>query len=125
MGKKRTTSAVKEAAITDYLKGGVTYDDLGKKYGVTLEAVRHWVLKYYELQKKCNPDFIPPKKYQRLLKPEVIQQGEQEVLPKETKLLQEELRKARLRNELLEAMIKIAEQQLGIEIRKKSGTRRS
>jgi transposase len=123
--KKRMTAAVKEAAITEYLKGGVTYDKVGKKYGVDLGTVRYWVLKYYELQKKCNPEFIPPKKHQRLLKPEVIQQREQEALPKETKLLQEELRKSRLHNKLLESMIEIAEQQLGIEIRKKSGTKRS
>jgi hypothetical protein len=40
------------------------------------------------------------------------------------KQLQEDLRKARLHNELLNAIIDIAEKELKIEIRKKSGTKR-
>ena len=46
-----------------------------------------------------------------------------ELLPTEVKLLQEELRKAKLHNELLTTMIDIAEKQLNISIRKKSGTK--
>jgi hypothetical protein len=38
--------------------------------------------------------------------------------------LQEELRKVKLQNELLNAIIDIAEDQLKINIRKKSGTKR-
>ncbi len=45
-------------------------------------------------------------------------------LPTEVKALHEELRKARLHNELLNTMIDIAEDQLKIDIRKGSGTRR-
>ena len=47
-----------------------------------------------------------------------------EPLPSDVQQLQEELRKARLHNKLLNAMIDIAEEQLNIDIRKKSGTRR-
>jgi hypothetical protein len=49
---------------------------------------------------------------------------QQEQLPTEVKLLQEELRKAKLHNKLLNAIIDIAEEQLKIDIRKKSGTKR-
>ena len=48
----------------------------------------------------------------------------QEQLPSDVKQLQEELRKAKLHNELLNAMIDIAEDQLKINIRKKPGTKR-
>lgn len=47
-----------------------------------------------------------------------------EILPSDVKQLQEELRKARLHNKLLNAMIDIAEEQLNVDIRKKSGTKR-
>ena len=46
-----------------------------------------------------------------------------EVLPTDVKQLQEELRKAKLHNKLLNAIIDIAEEQLKIDIRKKSGTK--
>jgi len=42
---------------------------------------------------------------------------------KKVKQLQEELRKAKLHNKLLNAIIDIAEEQLKIDIRKKSGTK--
>ena len=44
-----------------------------------------------------------------------------EEMPGDVKSLQEELRKARLHNELLSAMIDIAEEDLGLPIRKKYG----
>ena len=44
-----------------------------------------------------------------------------EELPTDVKKLQEELRKAKLHNKLLNAIIDIAEEQLKIDIRKKSG----
>ena len=48
-----------------------------------------------------------------------------EELPDDVALLKEMLRKERLKNELLNNIIDIADQELGINIRKKSGTRRS
>jgi len=50
--------------------------------------------------------------------------GETDQLPSDVKILQEELRKAKLNNELLNAIIDIAEEQFKINIRKKSGTKR-
>jgi len=48
-----------------------------------------------------------------------------EELPDDVKLLKELLRKERLRTELLNNIIDIADKELGTNIRKKSGTRRS
>ena len=45
-------------------------------------------------------------------------------LPTDVKQLQAALRKAQLHNKLLNAIIDIAEDQLKIDIRKKSGTKR-
>ncbi len=47
----------------------------------------------------------------------------QEALPTDVKKLQAELRKARLLNEVLTEVINIAEEELGLPIRKKSGTK--
>jgi len=54
----------------------------------------------------------------------VIKNEESKQLPTDVKLLQEELRKSKLHNKLLNAIIDIAEEQLKIDIRKKSGTKR-
>lgn len=56
--------------------------------------------------------------------PKVNKQSEQpDQLPTDVKQLQEELRKAKLHNKLLNAIIDIAEDQLNIDIRKKPGTK--
>jgi len=72
----------------------------------------HWVTKFQgkpvkRVKPKSKPDESLPK-------------GE---LPTDVKHLQEELRKAKLHNKLLNAIIDIAEEQLKIDIRKKSGTK--
>lgn len=46
-------------------------------------------------------------------------------LPEDVNMLKEELRKAKLKIELQDLMIDIASKELGVDIRKKSGTRRS
>lgn len=56
-------------------------------------------------------------------KQDLVQKQEQQVSPANLKHLQEELRKTQLHNKLLNAMIDIAEEQLNIDIRKKSGTK--
>lgn len=48
-----------------------------------------------------------------------------EPLPTDVKTLQAELRKARLQNEVLLEVIRIAEEELGLPIRKKAGTKQS
>ena len=57
-------------------------------------------------------------------KKELLPQAKEEQLPKEVKQLQAALRKAELHNKLLNAIIDIAEEQLKIDIRKKSGAKR-
>ena len=56
-------------------------------------------------------------------KPKLNEDLTKEELPTDVKQLQEELRKAKLHNKLLNAIIDIAEEQLKIDIRKKSGTK--
>ena len=100
----------KEAIIAEYLTGNSSYRKMGIKYGVDFRLIHSWVMKYQGKKRKINPKLNDKK--------------EEVPLSKEVKQLQQELRKAQLHNKLLNAMIDIAEEQLNIDIRKKSGTKR-
>jgi transposase-like protein len=101
----------KEAIIAEYLLGSTSYRSLGKKYRIDFRLIHSWVMKFQG--KAIRKSTSISKKNNVLV----------EQLPAEVKLLQEELRKAKLHNELLTTMIDIAEKQLNISIRKKSGTK--
>ncbi|MFM9840029.1 MAG: hypothetical protein ACKVOQ_17315 [Cyclobacteriaceae bacterium] len=112
MRKSDKTIQEQEAIIAEYLLGETTYRKLGAKHGVDFRAIHHWVSRF---QGK------PVKK----VKPKIKSTDDlpQEELPTDVKQLREELRKAKLHNKLLNAIIDIAEEQLKIDIRKKSGTK--
>jgi transposase-like protein len=101
----------KEAIIAEYLTGNLSYRKIGIKYGIDYRIVHSWVMKYQG--KKPIPKPKPK-----------LQRDADTPLSNEVKQLQQELRKAQLHNKLLNAMIDIAEDQLKIDIRKKSGTKR-
>ena len=101
----------KEAIIAEYLTGNSSYRKIGIKYGIDFRLVHSWVMKY---QGKIR-------KHTAKLKEQKV---EEDPLTNDVKQLQQELRKAQLHNKLLNAIIDIAEQQLKIDIRKKSGTKR-
>jgi transposase-like protein len=106
----------KEAIIAEYLAGGTTYRKLSAKYGITFQSIHQWVQQFQGKKriKKVNIKISPS-----------VLVSEQEPVPYEVKQLQAELRKERLYNKLLNTMIDLAEEQLGIGIRKKSGAKRS
>lgn len=112
MRKSVKTVQEQEAIIAEYLLGDSTYRKLGAKYGVDFRVIHHWVSKFQGKEvKKVKPKSKPN------------QDAPQEELSTDVKQLQEELRKAKLHNKLLNAIIDIAEDQLKIDIRKKSGTK--
>ena len=111
MKSRFKTEHEKEAIIAEYLLGETTFRSLEKKHGIDFRVIHSWVTKFkgktvHHRKKPNNQKSIP------------------EQLPSDVKILQEELRKVKLHNELLNAIIDIAEDQLKINIRKKSGTRR-
>src|SRR5690606_9281151 len=98
--------------IAEYLLGNTTYRKLEAKHGVDFRIIHQWVSKFQgKVVNKTKP------------KTKLSNDHLNEALPTDVKRLQEELRKAKLHNQLLNAMIDIAEDQLKINIRKKSGTK--
>jgi hypothetical protein len=95
--------------IKDHSENGLSYRTLGKKYG--MDHMRIFRMMTSEKRKQLH----------------IIEQkpSSEEALPNDIELLKEALRKERLKNELLNSVIDVASKELGVDIRKKSGTRRS
>jgi transposase-like protein len=107
---------LRERIVAEYLLGGASYRTLGEKYGINFYQIRRWVLKHEGQMKK--PSKVKSVKPSKDLQKDLP-------LSNDVKELQAELRKARLEKEVLLEVIKIAEEELGIPIRKKAGTRQS
>ena len=109
------SSQEREAIVSEYLLGGGSFRFLGKKHDVDFRSLHSWVMKYKGKNKPIKK-MVPS--VDSLISPA------SPPLPTDVKQLQEDLRKARLHNELLNTIIDIAEKELKIDIRKKSGTKR-
>lgn len=96
---------IKEAKITnDHIIQGLSFRSLALKYGISMSRA-------YRIVKSNKADDK--------------NSTEQEELPNDVASLKALLRKERLKTELLNNIIDIADKELGTNIRKKSGTRRS
>lgn len=96
---------IKEEKITnDHVIQGLSFRSLALKYGISYSRAFRIVKSNQANDKKST---------------------EQEELPDDVASLKALLRKERLKNELLNNIIDIADKELGTSIRKKSGTRRS
>ena len=114
MSQKRKS---KEEIVAEYLTGNYTYRELGLKYGIPFRSICDWVLEYQGRKASWREKMKRKREKQTgLPDPE---------LPKELKLLQNELRKQQLHNKLLEEIIRIGGIQTGIDWKKKFGTRQS
>jgi transposase-like protein len=96
----------RELATAEYLRGEISYRDLGKKYGVSHTTIAKWIEAVLVKERLEKPGGL-------------IQQTPALVV------LQKELRAAQLRNKLLEAMLDIGKEKYGIDLRKKSGPKQS
>jgi len=95
-----------EEVIAEYLAGGVSLRELAGKHGMHSSTLHRWVKAH--------------RRGERVGK----RRGLMKEMPKGVDRLQEELYEAKLKNELLEEMIRIAEEEMGIPIRKKHGAKR-
>jgi transposase-like protein len=103
----------KDLVVEEYLRGGVTLRELEARYRVARSTIHKWVKEFesgYTVEQ---------------LKTSMELRKKRSELPVEVRELQRQLEEARLQNELLNTMIDIAEDQLGVDIRKKRGAKRS
>ena len=120
---------IKQQAITEYLTQGTGYRKLAAKYGVSRTTINKWVQihqgihnippsekqrKYYLSAMNSNPENIPDEVFKN-----------QQALEQKIALLEKQLAWEKLRADALDTMINIAEEQLDIDIRKKSGSQQS
>jgi transposase-like protein len=105
---KEFEESIRVLAVGEYLSGGTTYRRVARKYGVPRTTIYRWV------ESGSGRDKAARDKGREA---EVDESAEM-------RRLREDLEKARLENKLLNAMIEIAEEQLGVNIRKKRGAKR-
>jgi transposase len=105
---------IKEAIVAEYLSGGVTFRELEEKYGTNFRTIHRWVNEYKK--GKWAREAAVERSGRLAL-------GDESEMPWEVRELRKELEEARLYNKLLNTMIDIAEEQMGIPIRKKSGAK--
>jgi transposase-like protein len=119
----------RQQAITEYLNKGTTFRDLAAKYGVSRTTINKWVQihqgihniaptpnqqKYYLTGMNSKPDHLSSADFKK-----------QKELEQKIALLEKQLAWEKLRADTLDTMINIAEKQLEISIRKKSGSQQS
>lgn len=107
------TETLKESIIAEKLTTKISYRKLGAKYKLSFQTLHQWVQDYQGKMRN--------RKSEKKIKPTTFESTDQ--LPADVKKLQEELRKARLLNEILYEVINVAEEELKIPIRKKFGTK--
>jgi hypothetical protein len=108
---------LKEQVRSDYLTGRGSYRSLAERYGCSASTIHRLVMGNKNKKTKRAASRVEGW-VQRT-------SGADQAIPTEVSELQEELRMARLKIELLEAMIDIADEQMGANIRKKAGARQS
>lgn len=107
--KTEVSSSQKEAIVSEYLMREVTYRQLAEKHNIDFRIIHSWVMKFQGRTIKKSSKKASEKE---VLKPSVEVVG-----------LQESLRLEKLRNELLNAIIDIADKDLNTNLRKKFGTK--
>lgn len=106
--------SLKIAVARDYLTGNFSASQVAEKYnlpnGNVVSYFVKWYKKHHDLELYQTPGSSPAA-------------SEQRIDSQQQTNLNQELSDARLKIAALEIMIQIAEQELGIDIRKKSGTK--
>jgi transposase-like protein len=94
----------KQQIISEYLTGNDTFLALSEKYGVKARTIQTWVRSYRKQH--------PVKSTQLNIS-----------TADEVKALKKQLEEEQLKNEVLSELLRLSEEQAGIDWRKKSGSR--
>ncbi len=114
MEKNKTT---REEIVAEYLTGNISYRALGEKYNIPHRSICDWVLEYQGRK---------PTHREKMKRKREKESGTKEVeLTNDVKILQAASRKQQLHIKLLEEIIRLSEDQTGIDFKKKFGTKQS
>lgn len=120
---------IKQQCITEYLTQGMGYRQLAKKYGVSRTTINKWVMIHQGIhnlpptqkQVQYNNSSMNSSKQKNTNE----QQQDLQDLQQKIAVLEKQLQWEKMRGDALDTMINIAEKQLDITIRKKSGNQQS
>lgn len=112
----------REKIVREYLTSQKSYRTLAKKYGISRSVIHRWVLKFQGIQcATLEKSYRKKKPYlSEMIKPTV-----KAIEITDMKLLRKKLADEQKRSAALMKMIEIAEKELKISIRKKSGAKQS
>ena len=116
---------IKQQCITEYLTQGTGYRQLAKKYGISRTTINKWVMIHQGIhnlpltQKQVQYNSSAMNSFKQKSPDEQPQNSD--ALQQKIALLEKQLQWEKLRADALDTMINIAEKQLDITIRKKSG----
>ena len=110
-----------------YFKEGASITTISKKISTPSSTIRRWLRTFAE--ENCIE--MTSKKYGKRINNELVSVGskgsvgcDEKALRDEIKRLERELKRERLRADLNEEIINVAEQKFNIQIRKKAGAKR-
>ena len=106
MGQMGHVKSMREV-VEEYVRGGVSLRGLSRRDGVPRATLQRWIKRYEKGDEGSSGT-------------RVLAEVE---MPREVKQLQRELYEARLEAKLYRTMVEVAEKELGIPIRKKSGAK--
>lgn len=111
MGQKRR----KKEIVEEYNSGECSFRELEGRYGISSSTIHRWVKERRAGVEEVEREKLVETRWRIAEKSGVVAEIER---------LRRELAEERLRNDLLNTMIDIAEEQMGVDIRKKRGAKR-
>lgn len=116
-GQSIHSQSFRDNVARDYIFGDLSYPQVAEKYGLSSpHKVENWVRSYRKRSKIEEIEYAPMTEEDK---------QDQKALKEQIAKLKKQLADAELRALAYDTMIDVAEEQLGIEIRKKPGTKQS
>ncbi len=114
------TDDFKFMVVQDYLRGGISKEELKRKYNYNgNNNIYRWLRKFGVSKPSENPIEL-----HRVMPKEKQKSTSEQLLELKIKRLEEELKREQFKSKALNVMIDIAERELKVDIRKKSGAKR-
>lgn len=118
--RNRYPKSLKRKIAKEYLSGRASYAILAEENGLRDKTVVREFVKWYRHQLALEPELAQNSE----ILEKTTSLSEQELLER-VKLLEKQLHQTSLKAEMLETIIDLAETELNIDIRKKSGAKQS